>query len=390
MQRLPFFFLLLTGFAFAQTADTLKQTYAKMVEANNKLDFDSIIDSTYPKLVEMAGRDALIAEMKRAFSDPNLKISFVKNDAVAEFGNIVETKDARFCVVRRETILRLAFKEKLIEAQAQSIQENIARGNPMRTVRFEPKENAFYSTGPDITIAVWDASTKQQWRFLSYDPSLEAILQSWFSQDIVEKLQLKPAPKPSVVTATTVTDARYNLTYKIAKSGKTWWMVENARAPLPEAVHFNDEAANDKIAGLAYKWENAPKACPPAWRLPNTTETLDQFGKSGPILYSGADKALRAKLGNPKDSELDKTFNSLVADGALGLAGFGQLKSVYEKSHNTMFWTSESENEPDGKKSGLALMMRRKNENMKESGVYFGPYRAYFYGFVRCVNSDLP
>lgn len=390
MKRLPFFLLLLGGFAFAQTADTLKQTYAKMVEANNKLDFETIIDSTYPKLVEMAGRDALIAEMKRAFSDPNLKISFVKNDAAAEFGNIVETKDGRFCVVRRETILRLAFKEKLIEAQAQSIQGSIARSNPLRSVRFDAKENAFYSTGPDITIAVSDASTKQQWRFLSYDPSLEPMLQTWFGQDIAEKLQLRPAPKPSVVTATTVTDARFNLTYKIAKSGKVWWMVENARAPLPEAVHFNDETAHDKVAGLAYKWENAEKACPPAWRLPNAAETIDQFGKSGQILYSGGNSVWKTKLGNPKDSELDKTFNNLVADSTLGLAGFGQLKSVYEKSHNTMFWTSESENEPDGKKSGLALMMRRKTEHMKESGVYFGPYRSFFYGFVRCVNSDIP
>lgn len=356
-----------------------------MLAATDKLDFEAIVDSTYPKLVEMAGREAMLAEMRKAFTDPTLKLSFLTTDTKPEFGGVIEYQGRRFCVVRRQTILRLAFKNKLNEEQAESIRTNLARSAPLRTVRYEAKDNAFYSTGPDVTIAIADSLTKKQWRFLSYEPSLEFLLQNWFGQDILERLQLKEAPKPSVVTATTVTDARYSQIYKIAKIGKIWWMTENARAPVTGAAHFNDEQKNDKSAGFVYKWENAQQACPPAWRLPTVAELADLFAKYGPISYTGDNPVWKAKFGIPADKELDKTFNKLIADKSLGLVA---PESEYSKSHNTMLWSSETDEKE--KTAAFAILWRQKNKDISFSGVYFSLYRSFFYGFVRCVNSDIP
>jgi uncharacterized protein (TIGR02145 family) len=386
MTRLRIACLFLAGAISAESPDTLKQDYAKMLEATDKLDFEAIIDATYPKLVEMAGREAMLAEMRKAFTDPTLKLSFQKTDPKIEFGAVIEHQGRRFCVVRRQTILRLAFKNKLNEQQAESIRTNIARTAPQRTVRFDANDNSFYSTGPDTTIAIADSLTKKQWRFMTYEPSLEFLLQSWFGQDILERLQLKEAPKASVVTATTVTDARYELTYKIAKIGKIWWMTENARAPITGAAHFNDDAKNDKAAGLVYKWDIAQQACPPAWRLPTVAELAEIFIKFGPISYTGENAAWKKKFGkSPEDNEQDKTFNKLMADRSLGLVA---PKSKSDKDHNTMLWSSEAD--AVEKTAAFAILWRRKNEHIKFSGVYFSLYRDWFYGFVRCVNADIP
>lgn len=356
-----------------------------MLEATDKLDFEAIIDATYPKLVEMAGREAMLAEMRKAFTDPTLKLSFQKTDPKIEFGAVIEHQGRRFCVVRRQTILKLAFKNKLNEQQAEQIRTNIARSAPQRTVRFDANDNSFYSTGPDTTIAIADSVTKKQWRFMTYEPSLEFLLQSWFGQDILERLQLKEPPKPSVVTATTVTDARYELTYKIAKIGKIWWMTENSRAPVAGAAHFNDDAKNDKTAGFVYKRETAQQACPPAWRLPTVAELADLFAKYGPISYTGDNPTWKAKFGIPGDKELDKTFNKLMADKTLGLVA---PHSEYSKSHNTMLWSSEADEKE--KTAAFAILWRKGNKDIPLSGVYFSLYRDWFYGFVRCVNPDIP
>ncbi|MBS0617557.1 MAG: hypothetical protein JSR44_05170 [Spirochaetes bacterium] len=168
---------------FAETPADLTNTYNAMVAATQKLDFEAIIDATYPKLLELAGREALVAEMKKAFFDPTVNVSFVKHDAKPEFGAIRQLKSRRFCVVTRETILRLAFKEPMSIDQAETIRDSIARLSPARKVRFDAKAQAFYSTGPDITLAIADTLTDGKWRFLTHDAALKTHYETWFGKD---------------------------------------------------------------------------------------------------------------------------------------------------------------------------------------------------------------
>lgn len=154
-----------------------------MVAATQKLDFETIIDATYPKLLELAGRETLVAEMRKAFFDPAVKVSFVQHDVKPKFGEIRQLKSRRFCIITRETILRLAFKEPMSIDQAETIRDSIARLSPARQLRFDAKAQAFFSTGPDITLAIADTLTNGKWRFLTHDAALKAHYETWFGKD---------------------------------------------------------------------------------------------------------------------------------------------------------------------------------------------------------------
>lgn len=181
----------------AQSISDLKIDFRKVYEATEKLDFETILDLSHPKLVEMAGRAALIAEMKKAFNDANIQLSFGKTDFKPEYSEILEKNGRKFCVIRRPTIMKIGFKKPLEAAQAKIIQANIARSNSLRTVNFNSSENAFYSSGPDITVAISDAQTRNQWRFLSYEPAQAYLFETWFGKESMAMLPL-PAVKPAV------------------------------------------------------------------------------------------------------------------------------------------------------------------------------------------------
>lgn len=186
---------LLVSPLFSQSLDLAKEGYVKIIEATEKLDFETIMDLSYPKLVELGGRAALIAEMKKAFTDPNIKLTFVKTESKPEYSPILEIKGQRYCVIRRNTIMKIAFKKPLDAQHAKVVQGNIARSNPNRAVNFNTRENAFYSTGPDVTIAISDALTKKQWRFLAYEPGQAFLLESWFGKEAMSQLPL-PVLRP--------------------------------------------------------------------------------------------------------------------------------------------------------------------------------------------------
>ena len=192
---------LLVSPLFSQSLDLAKEGYFKVYEASEKLDFETIMDMSYPKLLELGGRAALIAEMTKAFTDPNFKLTFVKTEFKPEYSPIQEINGHRFSIIRRHNILKIAFKKPLNPEHASVIQANLARSNPARTVSFNAGENAFYSAGPDITFAISDALTKNQWRFLAYEPAQAFLLESWFGKGTLAKLPLpivKQAALPAV------------------------------------------------------------------------------------------------------------------------------------------------------------------------------------------------
>jgi hypothetical protein len=211
--------------SLAQNLDSLKKSYAEMVSATEKLDFEKILDKSYPRMFEMASRKDIAAALKKTFEDPKMKLSIEVNNVPASYSKIIVIGAGRYCVVSRETILKLKFYESLNDDTAKTVRNNIALGNPLRKVEFRKPENTFYSTGPDIVIAVSDKETKGEWRFVNYEPAQRSMLASWFGNDTLAKLPLPATPQVEIAASTASSDWQRPEDLTV-ENGKVSWQEE--------------------------------------------------------------------------------------------------------------------------------------------------------------------
>lgn len=248
---------------FSQSLELAKEGYVKVYEATEKLDFETIMDMSYPKLLELGGRAALIAEMKKAFTDPNIKLTFVKTEFKPEYSPVQEIKGHRFCVIRRHTIMKITFKNPLNAEQVKAIQTNIARSNPSRTLSFNAQENAFSSTGPDISLAISDSLTKNQWRFLTYEPGQAFLLESWFGKDVLTQLPL-PAVKPAAPAPVEADKTEWKRPESLSvENGKVEFKGEDIpiyNAPETKVAGFDVSAEGNKLSYSLFRMKNDAKA----------------------------------------------------------------------------------------------------------------------------------
>ena len=190
LRHISFFMLLLVPMAWAQTNDELRRNFHKMLVAMDKLDFETMVDFTYPQLVTLAGRESLLKEIRQPFEDPAIKLSFLADEGQPRFSEIQDIDNRKFCVIQRQTSIRIAFTESLPAEASASILQNMQRSAPMRKVTFKKSENSFYSVGPEVTIAIADELTKKQWRFLTYEPSQRPLMKQFFGEKALQQLKL--------------------------------------------------------------------------------------------------------------------------------------------------------------------------------------------------------
>lgn len=190
LHHISFFLLLLVPMAWTQTNDELRRNFQKMLVAMDKLDFETMVDFTYPQLVMMAGRASLLKEIRQPFEDPAIKLSFLADEGQPRFSEIQDIDNRKFCVIQRQTSIRIAFTESLPDEASASVLQNMQRSAPMRKVTFKKSENSFYSVGPEVTIAIADEQTKKQWRFLTYEPSQRPLVQHFFGEKALKQLGL--------------------------------------------------------------------------------------------------------------------------------------------------------------------------------------------------------
>lgn len=75
-------------------------------------------------------------------------------------------------------------------------------------------------------------------------------------------------------TDSTFTDPRDKQTYRIVTMGKQVWFAENLNYSNEDVIGFCHENDPEKcdIYGKLYRWDDAMKACPEGWHLPNLFE----------------------------------------------------------------------------------------------------------------------
>jgi uncharacterized protein (TIGR02145 family) len=187
---------------------------------------------------------------------------------------------------------------------------------------------------------------------------------------------LQGEPLKVVTEKNTFADTRDSKNYKTVKislkSGSQTivsqtWMAENLNYNAEGSKCYDDEPANCTKYGRLYNWENAMKACPSGWHLPNKEEW--------DVLLNFADgeesgKKFKAKTGWNDNGTNDYGFAALPG-------GYGIPGGSFDDVGNYGSWWSSSENNSD----------KAYRLNMGDQLIIFRDYddKSYLYS-IRCIQ----
>lgn len=162
------FILFWNLFGFSQTLETLKSDTQKMYDASYNMDYETILDYTHPKILELVNRDQMILAMEQTFENEQLKIRFVHSNPTFNYSDVKTIDGKSFCRVSYVNTMRLTFEDQLTPKRAEEMVEDFKSSGDYSMVRFEKDRNSFFIEGNSILIAISDESTKGTWKFITY------------------------------------------------------------------------------------------------------------------------------------------------------------------------------------------------------------------------------
>ena len=181
--------LLATCFSFAQTIEQLKAETKKIYDANYTMDFDAITSLTYPKLVASFGKSKFIDKLDHDYQNDHYRMRLQLVTPVFQYGEMKKIGDATYCVISYKNPVRYFYEPKL-DSNTSLIEANKLREKDQtKDVTFEAKRNSFNVRRISKLIAIADASTGNEWKFINMD-DVEQRLQSKNSLDETVKKQL--------------------------------------------------------------------------------------------------------------------------------------------------------------------------------------------------------
>jgi len=101
--------------------------------------------------------------------------------------------------------------------------------------------------------------------------------------------------KSQVGSTSAPNDADKSATEKFVKIGKQVWMAKNLNDASKGGKCYDDKPENCEKYGRLYTWEEATKACPSGWHLPNNAEWEALVSSAGGMDAAGG--KLKAKKG---------------------------------------------------------------------------------------------
>lgn len=170
-----------------------------------------------------------------------------------------------------------------------------------------------------------------------------------------------------------VTDERDGRIYKTVKIGNQRWLAENLNYEMRGSLCYNDDANYCAKYGRLYAWEEAKKACPSGYHLPDTTEWNTLANAVGGKSIAG---------------KILKTMDGWNEDGVgVDFVGFsalpaGSYETVFDSEGNiAYFWSSSTGN---GRFIAYAVDLDNK-DSLRLTGK--GDLSRYS---VRCLQGDAP
>jgi hypothetical protein len=164
-----FLFILIISKTYSQSLETLKIETVKMYDASYTMDFETILDLTYPKVFDIVNRESMLSSLDNLFQNKTMKVRFVHPTVTFTYADIKEIEGKKFCVINYKNAMRITFDEKLTQEKVAIFLKSMNETEKYTTVKFETERNSFLLEGNSILIAVSDERSKNRWTFLNHD-----------------------------------------------------------------------------------------------------------------------------------------------------------------------------------------------------------------------------
>lgn len=189
--KLSFFLaLLLVQLTFSQDAKELKDGAQKVYDATMSLNYDAILDLTYPKLFEIVPREQLRQMIVQTFNgNEEMKVKLINVAPNFSFGEIKKIDNHSFCLINHNLSMEIILKVKLTPDEATAMLDLFKEAMETREVTFDKEKNAFKITKIATMIAIADESTKNQWKYFNRDKK-NALLSTLFGEKVAKELGL--------------------------------------------------------------------------------------------------------------------------------------------------------------------------------------------------------
>ena len=183
--------LLLCSFtSFSQTIEKLRVATKKIYDANYTMDFDTIINLTYPKIVEtLGGKNAILNKLDSDYQNEEFRMRLELVTPVFQYSEIKKIEGKTFCVITYKNPIRYFFENKLDNDTAVKKVNWLKENNSTKEVFFEPKRNSINVKRISKLVAIDDETTSKELKFFNFDDSSQReIFKTLFSENTKKEL----------------------------------------------------------------------------------------------------------------------------------------------------------------------------------------------------------
>ena len=186
-QILLFVTLVLSLSGFSQNLEQLKVATKKIYDANYNMDFEAVLNLTYPKIVEQSGKIKFLDKLDTDYQNEKYRMRLQLVSPVFQYGPVQTIDGKVYCIVSYKNPVRYFFENKL-DSNTSLIEANFLREKDQsRDVTFEPKRNSFNVRRISKLIAIADESTKNEWKFINMDDVDQRTYLKSILDDVIKK-----------------------------------------------------------------------------------------------------------------------------------------------------------------------------------------------------------
>lgn len=181
-------FMLVSIQGFSQDMVSLKANAQKVYDYTVAHQYEQIMDMTYPKLYDIAPKEAILEILKKSFEgNDGFTIKMVAAPPNFIFGNIKKIGDQTFSVITHDNTMQIIWDEAIPNLEIQEYIDMFKKTMKTENVSYDPANKTMnIKTGAKM-IAISDDLTKKQWKFLTYN---EQVFSKIFDEKIKAELGL--------------------------------------------------------------------------------------------------------------------------------------------------------------------------------------------------------
>lgn len=191
-RNILFFCLLFTGLiGYAQSTESLKKAMQQLYEANYLMDFETIAQLSYPKMVDQIGKTAFLEKTELFYENETYRQRYQLQSVPFQFGPITKIGTQSFCVITVRIPKRYFYEAKLTTEKASEQKAWLQEINQTKDVTFEPNRNSFNVKMFNTFVAVYDENTNGNWRFFNFDfTEQQTAFETLFDESVIKQLRL--------------------------------------------------------------------------------------------------------------------------------------------------------------------------------------------------------